>query len=643
MTHPGFLDGKAPPVLIFGGKGGVGKTTCACATAVAHAIARPDERVLLVSTDPAHSVGDALAGWSVPNLEVCEIDARAEHERFMAEHADTLHQIASRGTFLEDSEIERFLDLSLPGVDELMCFIRISEWLEEDAADRIVIDTAPTGHALRLLTMPHLLDQWLEATDALMGKHRYMAQVFGGGSGGDPVEAFIETMTEGFSRVAQVWSDASLTRFIPVFNAEAMSIAETGRLLGQLDELEIDAPELVCNRLVPAHAVGSLALTRAMQDKALRTLPGGFDRRTPWGIMLGADEPRGERLQGFFSGAAPLESARTASADDPTGTPPAVSGTLDPKPLRTGGVLLLCGKGGVGKTTMACSMALASSAGRAGRTLIASTDPAGSLGDAFGVEIGDEPVDIASGLDAVQIDAEAQLDELKEEYRDELEGFLDSMSNGFDLAFDREALEHLLDLAPTGIDEVMALVRLTELLDERSYDTLIIDTAPTGHTLRLLELPQLIQQWLEAILNVLINYENVFSLPRINERLLRFSRGLKRLRAMLGDEARAAMVAVTIPTELACAETGRLIEGCESNGLRVAGVIINQCHLDGSDELGLAVRTREQESIRALRSIAGKRGLCAVSRGTPPSGVDALRALGERLLASSSAVRRSAA
>ncbi|MEM1423267.1 MAG: ArsA family ATPase [Planctomycetota bacterium] len=632
MSNPGFLTTDAPPVLIFGGKGGVGKTTSACAAALTLAKNNPDQRVLLVSTDPAHSVKDAIDGATADNLTVVEIDASAEHERFMSEHAQKLHAIASRGTFLEDAEIERFLDLSLPGVDELMCFVRISDWLTDDDFDRIVIDTAPTGHALRLLTMPHLLDQWLEAIEALMGKHRYMASVFGSGTDNDPVESFLTEMTEGFSRVAQVWCDASLTRFVPIFNAEEMSVAETGRLLDDLTELEIDAPELVCNRLVPEGVGGSLALTRSAQQNALTGLPMSFNRRTVWAIPLAPVEPRGNGLANFYNYSTELDAKASRATDTTHGAPPAVSGAITSGPLKTGGVALFCGKGGVGKTTMSCSLALASSQTTGHKTLIASTDPAGSLGDALGIDITDEPARITDTLDAVQIDAEAQLDELKNEYEDELEQFLDSMSQGFDLAFDREALEHLLDLAPTGIDEVMALVRLTELLEERDYDTLVIDTAPTGHTLRLLELPELIQQWLEAILGVLINYENVFSLPRINERLLRFSRGLKKLRAILSDDERAAMIAVTIPTQLACAESARLIEGCEKNGLRVTGVIVNQCHLDDADELGKAVRQRESASIGAIRALAGSRDICAVSRGLPPKGIKALASLGHALL-----------
>ncbi len=634
MTTPRFTTPDAPPVLIFGGKGGVGKTTTASAAALALAHACPDDRVLLVSTDPAHSVSDALADADLPaNLKVVEIDAGKEHQEFMAKHAETLHAIGARGTFLEDEEISRFLDLSLPGVDELMCFVRIAAWLEEDAADRIIIDTAPTGHALRLLTMPHLLEQWLEATDALMGKHRYMSEVFGGGNTTDPVELFIEEISEQFAQVAQVWSDAETTAFVPVFNAEPMSIAETARLLDDLKSLEISAAELVCNRVIPAGATGVLAEARRAQRAALEGLPLAFTGTTVHGIPVRSDEPRGSALESFFQLADSTEALLAGGEDTGAGAPlPGVEGSLSMP--RTGGpsITLLSGKGGVGKTTVSSAIACATALATGKRTLIASTDPAGSLGDAFGVPVGSDPIEISTNLSAVQLDADAELDAFKDEYAEELENFLDSFSDGLDLAFDREALEHLMDLAPTGIDEVMALVRTTEIIEEGGYDALILDTAPTGHTLRLLELPDLIQQWLEAIFSVLLNYEDVFSLPKINQRLIRFSKGLKSLRAMLADPDITTIVGVSIPTELASAETSRLIQGCERLGLPVGGVVINQRTPQSDDELTRAVVAREEASIANIKRSAGVRSVAIIDRGRAPHGVQDLTILGAMLL-----------
>ncbi len=127
---PGFLGPRDLQLLIFRGKGGVGKTTCAAAAALRLAARAPQLSFLLVSTDPAHSLADSLADLVPPgNLRVLELDPQEYLADFKHKHGDQLREIASRGTILDDEEINRFLDLSLPGLDELMAFLEISAWV----------------------------------------------------------------------------------------------------------------------------------------------------------------------------------------------------------------------------------------------------------------------------------------------------------------------------------------------------------------------------------------------------------------------------------------------------------------------------------------------------------------------------------
>ena len=139
----------------------------------------PSRSLLLVSTDPAHSVRDSLAGH-VPsgNLQVLELDARQYLDAFREQNGPMLREIATAGTFLDDEDISQFLNLSLPGVDELMAFFEISAWVEARLYDCIVVDTAPSGHTLRLLAMPELIRRWLGMLEALLAKRRYMRRVF---------------------------------------------------------------------------------------------------------------------------------------------------------------------------------------------------------------------------------------------------------------------------------------------------------------------------------------------------------------------------------------------------------------------------------------------------------------------------------
>ena len=174
-----FLEPRGLQLLIFGGKGGVGKTTCATASALRLAKRAPQSSFLVVSTDPAHSLADSLADMVPPrNLKVLELDSQEYLLKFKQKHNQHLREIAARGTFLDDEEINRFLDLSLPGLDELMAFLEIAAWVDQRVYDCILVDTAPSGHTLRLLTMPEFLRKWLAMLESLLAKHRYMKWVY---------------------------------------------------------------------------------------------------------------------------------------------------------------------------------------------------------------------------------------------------------------------------------------------------------------------------------------------------------------------------------------------------------------------------------------------------------------------------------
>src|ERR1035441_538685 len=130
---PSFFDKQGLQVLLFGGKGGVGKTTCATAAALRMSALAPDRSLLLVSTDPAHSVRDSLAGYAPPgNLQVVELDAQQYLVAFRERNGPMLREIAAAGTFLDDDDINQFLSLSLPGLDELMAFFEISSWVRSE-------------------------------------------------------------------------------------------------------------------------------------------------------------------------------------------------------------------------------------------------------------------------------------------------------------------------------------------------------------------------------------------------------------------------------------------------------------------------------------------------------------------------------
>ena len=135
-----------------------------------------------------------------------------------------------------------------------------------------------------------------------------------------------------------------------------------------------------------------------------------------------------------------------------------------------------------------------------------------------------------------------------------------------------------MDLSPPGLDEVMALTLAMEFMAEDKYHVFILDAAPTGHLIRLLETPELIDQWLKVFFDLFLKYKRIFRLPKISGRMVKISKDLKRLQALLKDPARSALFTVTIPTQMAFEETKDLIDACGRIGIHTPVLFPQPCH-----------------------------------------------------------------
>jgi len=586
--EPGFLSDVNIRLLLFGGKGGVGKTTAAAATALELALSHPEKSLLLISTDPAHSLRDSFSGAKPPpNLKVLELDAQAYLHSFQEKNRQRLMEIASRGTFLDEEDINRFLELSLPGMDELMAFLEISRWVKEGAYDGIVMDTAPTGHTLRLMEMPDLIRKWLEALDALLAKHRYMKKLFRGTYQRDDLDHFIEGLAASVKEMEKLLMDHQQCRFVPVMLAEALSIEETLDLIRELQRLRIGIEDVVINRLYPESPCLTCRHIRARQLQELTRIfhEPVFSHLRLWAVPMYPGEIRGmESLRSFWEG---LEGMGTDLKSVPILSP--VTPRVDcpiPLPMPETAMLVFAGKGGVGKTTLACATALRLARAYTGkRILLFSADPAHSLADCLNMPLGPRPKQAAPGLWAMEMDAAADFAALKNQYRKELAQFLSRLMPNLDLTFDREVMERIMDLSPPGIDELMALAAVMNFLTPKGYDLLVLDAAPTGHLIRLLELPEIIEGWLKAFFSLFLKYRKVFRLPGISERLVGLSKDLKRLRAILRDPSRAALYGVSILTEMSFAETTDLVAACRRLEIPVPCLFLNMATPDGPDPL----------------------------------------------------------
>ena len=302
--------------LFFGGKGGVGKTTAASATALfllktlkPKTAGASAPSILLFSTDPAHSLSDSL-GVKIGNrlvqvaehkgakLIAYEMDATLALERFREAHGKVLAEIAERGTLLDEEDINELLNLSLPGLDEVMSLFELSELDRAGEYAHIVVDTAPSGHTSRLLRLPEVFARMVHALDRMGEKHRYMIQHFARRKVlADEVDLFLRDLTERIKSVRNLLYNPSQTSFTLVTIPEAMSVRETQRYLELLREQQVPVTDLIINRVEQEHDDCVYCRARVKTQRPwLKEIEKSFGELRVHRVPLLAQEVRGVAL-----------------------------------------------------------------------------------------------------------------------------------------------------------------------------------------------------------------------------------------------------------------------------------------------------------------------------------------------------------
>lgn len=243
--------------VLFSGKGGVGKTTMAASSAIYFALS--GKRTLLFSTDPAHSLSDSLIQPiggkvspvnGVPNLFALEQDAEALMSVFKEEYGEEISRLLTSCTYLDDNDVREFTDLTIPGLDELMGLQQIIDFMETNEFDIYVWDTAPTGHTLRLLQMPDIIDQWVKLLAQMRWKYRDIMGVLAGKKFSDDAEDLMLNLKKTIKKVSRYFKDPHICRFIAVTIPEFMAVNELDRMQSSLRKLSMPIKHIVVNNVM---------------------------------------------------------------------------------------------------------------------------------------------------------------------------------------------------------------------------------------------------------------------------------------------------------------------------------------------------------------------------------------------------------
>lgn len=635
--------GTSTKYRLVGGKGGVGKTTLSAAWAVAAAAA--GVRTLVVSTDPAPSLGDALGVKLGPAprrvkgargvLDAVEINPHQAFARWIESRTPALETIALRGTWLDEADVRMLLGLSLPGIDELASLLEVLRYGRSRVYDEIVVDTAPTGHTLRMLSMPDVLAGVARVFAHMQAKHHAIVAALRGALIEDEADAVIRSLQEDAVALRELLRDGRQMHVVLVTLPEELAIEEALDAVAHFRSAGIPVARMVVNRLTtpPPGACDWCRARRRVERQALSMLKARLVRESSQpaearasqsvvvsGVNACESEPVGMRalfaLSRQLDRMARLDTRRTAPSRRRLSSALPFAG--DPAHLPAPGKLLMFGgKGGVGKTTCAAAAALHFARENAQlRFLLMSTDPAHSVGDALGTPVGDIPAPIPAGprnLHVREVDAPRAFDAFRHDYRSAIDDVFTRMSRGsVNMEHDRRVLHDLLDLAPPGLDEIVAVLGAMNLLLPGTYDCLIVDTAPTGHALRLLETPATVHNWVKALMSIVLKYQSVIRVGELGAALLRLSKQLRAFRQLLENARETQFVIVTRLAALPLEETLRLQRSLSKLHLHVPAVIVNAVGAGACRRCRRTARIEKRELLRAVSSLRGPSSRMAV-------------------------------
>lgn len=544
--------------LFFTGKGGVGKTSIACATAVA--LVDAGEKILLVSTDPASNLQDVfgvslndagVAIAEVPGLVVANLDPLTA----AAEYRESVIG-AYRGK-LPDSAIKNVEEqLSGSCTVEIAAFNAFSEFLtnaeKAEKFDHIIFDTAPTGHTLRMLQLP-------SAWSGFISESKHGASCLGQLSG-------LEDKKEMYKKAVHTLADSRLTTLILVTRPETAPIREAQRASHELEALEIRNQVLVINGLLETYDVNDAVETALFkkQQSALQEIPHNLVKQSVTMVPLRAYNITGlDNVRQLLSYSGYTTAVSTLQRPDAY----ALSDVVDEIEASNKKVIFTMGKGGVGKTTIAAAIALGLH--RKGRKVrLATTDPADHLNLVIGQQ---------EGISVSHIDEKGELKKYQEEV---LTKARQTMPED-DLEYVKE------DLRSPCTQEIAVFRAFADIVAKSRDEIVVLDTAPTGHTILLLESTQNYNQQIENSGGAVSDAEKEL-LPRLK------------------DSNETEVIIVTLAETTPFYEAKRLLDDLKRAGLAVRWWVINASYsmADTKSDFLRAKATAELQWIHEVDNIS---------------------------------------
>lgn len=574
---------KPTRYLFFTGKGGVGKTSTACALAIK--LADQGRKVLIVSTDPASNLDDVLekelssrptAIEAVPGLFALNIDPEAAASDYRDRVVGPY-----RGVLPADVVSSMEEQLSGACTVEVAAFDEFTEFLAEDGEaadyDRIVFDTAPTGHTLRLLQLPAAWTDFMETNER-------GASCLGPASG-------LKSQQDRYRAAVEALVDEQKTTLVLVARPESGAVGEAERTSKELESIGLKNQHLIINgvfRATDRTDVLAVAL-EARGRKILASLPERLDKLTKTEITLKGHNLIGiEALREMFSETNAISVARHGERTDLPDLP-SLSAIVDEIAAKGNGLVMLMGKGGVGKTSIAAAIAVELAA-RGLPVHLTTTDPAAHLMNALPDEI--------EGLRVSRIDPAAET----ENYRQKV-----LRSSGKNLDADGLALLEE-DLRSPCTEEVAVFHAFSRIVAGARREIVVMDTAPTGHTLLLLD-----------------------ATGAYHKEVMRSSHdgGINMVTPLmrLRDADYTKVLIVTLPETTPVNEAAQLQDDLKRAGIEPFAWVINASLTAASPTDPLLARRAEAEIplIRKVRDGLAKRIAVVPLLAEEPTGSDALK------------------